>query len=144
MNLSPRAETILMGVYEDRQRLADMDMHAADRQSARLKGQHRLDIIRARQGLVPLDLAGWLDREPTPSERVMFHHEQVRLEGLGVLERHNLSGGRRTTHLRLTAEGERLARELLGVDEAAEVGTVNLDEIEFLPIELPGENGKGA
>lgn len=142
MNLGPRAETILLGVYEDRQRLADMDMHAADRQSARLKGQHRLDIIRAREGLVPLDLAGWLGREPTPSERVMLHHEQVRLESLGLLERHNLCGGRRTTHLKLTAEGERLAREWLGADEAAEVGKINLDEIEFLPIQLPDENGK--
>ena len=76
------------------------------------------------------------------ADLVEYHHEQVRLEGLGLLERHNLCGGRRTTHLKLTAEGERLARELLGADAAAEVGQINLDEIEFLPIQLPDENGK--
>jgi hypothetical protein len=142
MELGIRAETILLGVYEDRERLAGRDAHAADHQPFRQKCLYRHDLANARQGLVPLDLEGWLGHVPTSSERVMFHHEGVRLEGLGLLERHNLRGGRRTTHLRLTAEGERLAREMLGENAAAEVGALNLDEIKFLPINLPSENGK--
>ena len=142
MELGIRAETILLGVYEDRERLAGRDAHAADHQPFRQKCLYRLDLANARQGLVPLDLEGWLGHVPTSSERVMFHHEGVRLEGLGLLKRHNLRGGRRTTHLRLTAEGERLAREMLGENAAAEVGALNLDEIKFLPINLPGKNGK--
>jgi DNA-binding MarR family transcriptional regulator len=71
----------------------------------------------------------------------MFHHEFIRLEGLGLLERHNLHGGSRTTHLKLTAEGERLARELLGEDAATGSGTLKLEDLEFLPIEWPLADG---
>ena len=93
MELGLRAETILLGVYEDRERLAGRDAHAADHQPFRQKCLYRLDLANARLGLVPLDLEGWLGHVPTSSERVMFHHEGIRLEGLGLLKRHNLRGG---------------------------------------------------
>jgi len=44
----------------------------------------------------------------------MFHRAYKRLEALGLLERDNLYGyGERTSHLRLTDAGERIAGELL-------------------------------
>jgi len=142
MNLGHRAETILIGVYEDRERLVAMDIRAADHWPAQQRGAYRQSIQHAQRGLVRMNLAGWLDREPTPTDRVMFHHEIIRLEGLGLLERHNLRGGRRTTHLKLTEAGERLARDLLASEATEKVGAINLDEVEFLPIEWPDENGK--
>jgi hypothetical protein len=144
MELGIRAETILLGIYEDRERLAGRDAHAADHQPFRQKCLYRLDLANARQGLVPLDLEGWLGHVPTSSERVMFHHEGVRLESLGLLKRYNLRGGKRTTHLRLTAEGERLAKELFDKETANNIGTLKLEDIEFLPIELPQADGSFA
>jgi hypothetical protein len=141
MNLGHRAETVLVGVYKNRERLVAMDIHAADHWPAQQRGAYRQVIQNAQGGLVRMNLAGWLDREPTPSDRVMFHHEFIRLEGLGLLERHNIHGGSRTTHLKLTAEGERLARELLDEDAANEVGNLKLEDLKFLPIEWPQADG---
>jgi DNA-binding MarR family transcriptional regulator len=101
-----------------------------------------LRIIEARAGLVPIDLAGWLGREPTNSERVLFHREYIRLEDVGLIERCNLHGdrgGRRTTHLRLTPAGHRIAEELLVEKDPGDEpdSSFDLDAVEFLPIEWP-------
>lgn len=144
MNVNKRGRIVLLGVLHDGRRLADMDARRLETLPRQQRGQQRLRIAQAQVGLVPMNLAGWLQREPTNSERVLFHREYLRLEDLGLIERCNLHGGRRTTHLRLTEAGRRLARALLlgdGEDEQSEAGTdealIDLDTIEFMPIELP-------
>ena len=141
MNLGHRAETILVGVHKNRKRLVSMDIYAADHWPRQQRRAYRQVIQNAQRGLVRMNMAGWLDRQPTPSDRVMFHHEFIRLERLGLLERHNRHGGSRTTHLKLTAEGERLARVLLGEEAANGSETFNLEDVKFLPIEWPPADG---
>jgi hypothetical protein len=147
MKVNNRGRLVLMSVLQDQRRLAEQDSqavhgpthHVSGRQQ---RGRHRLRIAQAQAGLVPIDLAGWLEREPTNSERVLFHREYLRLEDSGLIERCNLHGGRRTTHLRLTAAGRELAEDLLqGLDDEHEVeggdALIDLDTVVFLPIEMP-------
>jgi len=142
MIVNNRQRIILTGVLADQRRIANQDVGQFDGMSRQQRGRHRLRIAEARAGLVPIDLAGWLGREPTNSERVMFHREYGRLEARGLIERCNLHGGhrgRRTTHLRLTSAGRRLAEDLLASVDGGEAADppIDLDDIEFLPIELP-------
>ena len=83
-------------------------------------GVRRIEVSNAQAGLVPINLHGWIGRQPTASEFVLFHREYVRLEGMGLIQRVNLVGGRRTTHLKLTAAGERAAAGLLAEDMGAD------------------------
>lgn len=141
MLLNERQRLILIGVLQDQRYLAGLpwgDPHSMPRDAL---GRHRLRVREAREGLVPMNLDGWIGRAPTNSDCVLHHREYARLEGMGLLERHNPHGGRRTSHLRLTAEGIRIAEKLLaeeyGLDDLDEI--IDLSKFELLPVEIPAD-----
>lgn len=142
MRLNSRQKGLLRGIWHDRHRLAAVNISALDGLSRGRYGLLKRRTRMAREhGLVPMNLAGWIGHPPTNSERVIYHRQCVRLEAMGLIERHNLHGGRRTTHIRLTPAGERLARELV-LDEALEPAEgFDLDAMEIEPLYLPEEEG---
>jgi hypothetical protein len=120
MRLNERQQVIVTGVLRDRDYLAAQPCWPGCGLSRQALGVRRGQVRNAQAGVVPLDLHGWLGRSPTASEFVLFHREYVRLEGMGLIQRVNLVGGRRTTHLKLTAAGERAAAGLLAEDMGAD------------------------
>lgn len=135
MHLNERQRIVLLGVLEDQHHLADMPTDVGSRID---RGRRRIIVRNASAGLAPLNLAGWLGRAPTNSEHVLFHREYLRLEGMGWVERCNLTGGRRTTHLKLTPEGQRMAEELLAKEYGPDVDEdIDWSNVEFAPIEMP-------
>ncbi|MBI1367093.1 MAG: hypothetical protein GC162_00415 [Planctomycetes bacterium] len=149
MIVNNRQRVILIGVLDDKQRIANLDVGQFDNLPRQQRGRFRLRIAEAQAGLVPIDLPGWLGREPTNSDRVLFHREYIRLEDMGLIERCNLHGGRggrRTTHLCLTPAGRRLAEDLLAEAEPDDESdpAFDLDAVEFLPIEWPPDTASGA
>ena len=141
MQLNDRQRRILLGVFQDQRRLAGADWNGCGMSRDAL-GRHRLRVRQARQGMAPMALEEWLGRPATNSDRVLCHRACVQLEGMGLLVRCNPYGGRRTTHLKLTSAGRRVAEKLLaeeyGRDDAIDE-TIDWSNVEFLPIELPPE-----
>lgn len=135
MSLTQRQRTVLLGVLEDQRRLADMPTDVGSRLD---RGRQRITVRNAQNGLVPMNLPGWLGRAATNSDHVLFHREYLRLEGMGLIQRVSLTGGRRTTHLRLTQAGCRMA-EALWAEEYGPDANEDIDwsNVEFEPIELP-------
>jgi len=159
-----RQRVVLVNIFLDRDRLAGLPC-GSDCGLPRLAlGGRRIAVQNAKAGIVPLDVHRWLGRPPTPSEQVLFHREYLKLEGMGLVRRINLRGGRRTTHLRLTALGERVAERLLAeevgdrnetvcppvgnppgpaarpVDESADVpAPISLDEIDWSVLVIPDD-----
>jgi len=121
--LTARQQAILVGVLADQRHLSAVPVGADMGMSRDQLGRRRIIVRDAQAGLVPMNLAGWLGHVPTNSECVLCHREYLRLEGMGLLERHNQRGGRRTSHLRLTPAGRWVAEGLL-----AEESTVATDE----------------
>ena len=121
--LTGRQRAILTGVLADQRHLSALPVGADMGLSRDQLGRRRMIVRDAQAGLVPMDLAGWLGHVPSNSECVLCHREYLRLEGMGLLERHNQRGGRRTSHLRLTPAGRWVAEGLL-----AEESTVAIDE----------------
>jgi len=139
MHVTQRQRNILIGVLEDEYDLVGMspDGHTRSRVE---RGRRRVIMRNARAGLVPMNLAGWLGHMPSNSEHVLYHREYIRLEGMGLIERCNLTGGRRTTHLRLTPAGRRVAEVLLAEDYGPDTDEdIDWSNVEFMPIELPRE-----
>jgi hypothetical protein len=142
MQLNGRQRLILLGVLQDQRQLALPwgDDHGMSRDAL---GRRRLRIRQAREGMVPMALEGWIRHMPSNSEHVLYHRACVQLEGMGLLERHNLAGGARTTHLKLTPAGRWVAQRLLAEEYAQ--GTDGIDEmidwssVELMPIEMPAE-----
>jgi len=100
--------------------------------------RRRLAIYDAQAGLVPMRLARLLGHVPTLGERIRFHREYARLEAMGLLERHYLSGGRRATHLRLTEVGQRVAENLLAEKADAVTNDIATDDDGFPLLQLLG------
>ncbi|MCG3180932.1 MAG: hypothetical protein BIFFINMI_03297 [Phycisphaerae bacterium] len=125
MKLNAKQKIVLAGVLRSQRALAGMDYHAADYATSIRRGQYRLAIVRARDGAVPINLEGWLGRQPTASDRVMYCRELDRLEIMGLLRRLNFYTDRRTmrraSHVRLTATGLEVAERLLA-EERADAG----------------------
>ncbi|MBI1367151.1 MAG: hypothetical protein GC162_00705 [Planctomycetes bacterium] len=149
MIVNNRQRVVLIGVFDDEQRIANLDVGQFDDLPRQQRGRCRLRLAAARAGLVPIDLLGWLGREPTNSERVLFHREYIRLEDMGLIERCNLHGSRgrrRTTHLRLTPAGRRVAEDWMADAEPADESDppLDLDALVFLPIEWPSDTASGA
>ena len=141
MSLTQRQRTVLLGVLEDVQQFANLsaDAHAASRLDL---GRRRVLAQNARAGVVPMNLDGWLGRPPTNSERVVYHREYGRLEHMGLIQRLYLGGGRRTTHLKLTPTGRRVAEDLLAAEYGPDVDEdIDWSNVEFTPVEMPGEDG---
>jgi hypothetical protein len=124
MKLNPKQKIVLAGVLRNQRTLAGLDYHAADHSPSIQRGRHRLAIVRAREGAVPIDLNDWLDRRPTNSDRVMYCRELDRLEIMGLLHRVNFYADRRAmrraSHVKLTAAGREVAERLLAGEAAAE------------------------
>ena len=124
--LTGRQRAILVGVLADQRHLAALPVGADMGLSRDQLGRRRMIVRDAQAGLVPMNLAGWLGHVPSNSECVLCRREYLRLEGMGLLERHNQRGGRRTSHLRLTPAGRWVAEGLLAeespvaTDEAVE------------------------
>ena len=119
MQFNERQRLILMGVLQDQKRLAEMpwgDAHSMQRDAL---GRHRLRIRQAREDLVPMALENWIGHLPSNSEHVLYHREHQRLEAMGLLVRCNPFGGHRTTHLKLTPAGRRVAEQLLAEEYGA-------------------------
>ena len=145
MQLNDKQRRVLAGVLCDRRRLGAMDWHAADNMPRKECGRHRLRIQQAREGYVPMNLGGWIGHPPSASEAVMYHREYHRLEAMGLIERYNFFGGRRTSHLALTQFGEEVADVILASREPPEVqiddeASIDWENIELLPIELSVED----
>ena len=141
MPLTQRQRTVLLGLLEDQRRLADMPTDVGSRLD---RGRQRITVRNAQNGLVPMNLPCWLGRAPTNSDHVLFHREYLRLEGMGLIERVSLTGGRRTTHLRLTPAGRCMAEAMLAEECGPEAdGDIDWSNVEFEPIELPVDASEG-
>jgi len=141
MTMTQRQRTVLLGVFQDQRRLADTPTDIGSRLD---RGRQRITVRNAQNGLVPMNLAGWLGRAPTNSDHVLFHREYLRLEGMGLIERISLTGGRRTTHLRLTPAGRRMAEALWAEQYGTEADEdIDWSNVEFEPIELPVDANEG-
>ena len=137
LKLDRRARKILRGVLRDRDRLLSLDYRGGDQLPFRQRGIYRLAILQARQGLVSMNLRGWLGHRPTPTEAMAACYQYSRLERLGLIEKHNVYGRRRTTHLRLTEDGETVARQLLAGRDPRLPLLGNTDGVVFQPLEWP-------
>jgi hypothetical protein len=114
MKLNPKEKAVLAGVLLDAEDLAGTDPASLGLPYGVALGRVKMKIADAKAGYVPMNLAGWIGHAPSPSESVMFHRAYKRLEALGLA---NLYGyGERTSHLRLTDAGERIARQLLEME----------------------------
>jgi hypothetical protein len=141
MPLTHRQRTVLLGLLEDQRDLADMPTDVGSRLD---RGRHRIAVRNAQNGLVPMNLPGWLGRAPTNSDHVLFHREYLRLEGMGLIQRVSLTGGRRTTHLRLTPAGLRMAEALWAEEYGCEADEdIDWSNVEFEPIILPVDASEG-
>jgi hypothetical protein len=133
-----------VGVLADQRRLTGLPVGTDAGLSRDQLGRRRIIVRDAQAGLVPMNLGGWLGHMPSNSECVLFHREYLRLEGMGLLERHNQRGSRRTSHLRLTAAGRWVAEGLLAkeasiaTDETVEpLDIANLDMSSLVgPLEM--------
>jgi hypothetical protein len=110
MRLNSNEISVLRGILADIRRLSSLDWQGDGIGRDRL-GAWRVRIDAAKRGIVPLDLSGWLGRQPTASDCVTFCRIYARLEAKGLIERH---GHGRTSHVSLTAAGERIAKEHIG------------------------------
>jgi hypothetical protein len=116
LKLNPKERAVLAGALRDREQLTALDWTPAGVQRDQL-GLHRIRIADAREGYVPMNLAGWIGHTPSPSEAVMYHRAYKRLEQRGLLHRVSLYGdGRRSTHLQLTDLGEMIASNLCAME----------------------------
>ena len=143
-SLTWRQEAILAGILRDQRAIAAAGWHAGDNLPPQQRGRLRVAFRRASEGLVAMNLASWLGFVPSPSDRVGLARDCQRLAALGLLERHNLTGGGRTTHLRLTEAGRKMAEGILGAEEppiATDKAGEPLDiaDLELMPIEWPPE-----
>ena len=146
MQLNERQRLILMSILLDQRRLAGLPWRDVNGMPRSAVGRYRLRIQMARQGLVPVAVHNWLDRSPTASEVVLFSREYERLAGKGLLERHNRHGGRRTSHLKLTPAGRRIAEQVLAEESGLDANmdmTIDWSRMKFFPVEMPPATGGG-
>lgn len=138
MQLTWRQKLILAGVLRDLGRLITIPRRAAGARAVAQSRRQRRRIAAVRAGLAAIDLAGWLGRQPICGERMAFCREYAALERLGLLTRVNLCGGLRTTHLRLTPAGRKVA-EALPTEKSSIVADepFEIDELELLPLDPP-------
>lgn len=140
MQLNERQRLILAGVLKDQHALMNMPIGRDVGLSGDRLGRRRLAVRDAQAGLVPMNLDGWLGHVPSNSECVLCCREYARLEGMGLVERHNLRGGRRTSHLKLTPAGRWVAEDLLAekttiaTNEFLDIADLDLSAI-MLPVE---------
>lgn len=75
----------------------------------------------AKKGLAKIDPASWFQCEMTPAASVAASRCYAKLQEWGLIERWAMGFCHtQTTHLKLTPEGEALARELIAAEGAAD------------------------
>lgn len=65
----------------------------------------------AERSILKMDLGAWLGRNPSGSDTVLACRAYAQLESLGLIERLYGGGGERTSAVRVTPDGERMARK---------------------------------
>jgi len=121
------------------------DAHGQDERLERRSWRERQvrRVRAAREGLAPVNLWRWLGRAVTGSDRVLCHRELLRLEAAGLLKRYAGQSGRRTTHVELTANGQKIASQLLAqqdadaIDATAADETFDFEDTLLLPLDWP-------
>lgn len=126
MQLNKRQRLVLLGVLQDEQDIMNLPVSGNLGLSREQIGRRRIQVRNAQAGMVPMNLAGWIGHVPSNSECVLYHREYLRLEDMGLLQRCNFWGGRRTSHLKLTETGRRVAQQVLA-EEADALGDMELD-----------------
>ena len=106
-------DVILTGACLDTQVLGTVHV-ACTWRSERAIARAQAGADEVRRCGVPLAYRRWLGRNPTSAERRSLSRALIRLEAEGYLVRH---GGRRTSHVKLTPAGERLAQAILGTPD---------------------------
>ena len=101
--MTPLEKEILVGILSLRSQLAAIPLHSAEPAA-------RPAILAAKKGLVPTSFAPWVRGSPAGRQRVSRTYR--RLADMGLLVRYGFTS--KTSQVALTAEGERLARELAG------------------------------
>jgi hypothetical protein len=108
--IGPKEKLVLVSVLRDRESLSAQKV--APMVDTNAEASHRANVQNAQEGgFVRLNLALWLGHAPSPSEAVMYSRVYARLEALGLIERSNPYGNSRTTHVRLTKGGSRIAKK---------------------------------
>jgi len=106
-------DVILTGAYLDTQVLGTVHVACTWRSERTIaRAQAGADEVRRRG--VPLAYRRWLGRNPTSAERRALSRALIRLEAEGYLVRR---GRRRTSHVKLTSAGERLAQAIFGTPD---------------------------
>ena len=112
MNLTPNMRMLLVAILEEIRRLEavpDRPPGGMDWERWRTFWLERKEY---EQFGVPHDLARWLGHAPTPSESAVFSRTLRNMEDLDLLARISRWGGRRATHVQLTALGRAAAEKI--------------------------------
>jgi len=149
--LNDRQKLILVGVLRDIRRILHAAVNTRDVNSSvedegtpvAQRGRRERELRRlraAREGLAVVNLWRWLQRTPRASDRVLVHRELLRLEAMGLLKRQAGRSGRRTSHVKLTVPGQRIARRLLADQDAIDAeDALAFDDFQLPPLEWPME-----
>ena len=92
MTLSLKERAVLIGMQRDLDALLSLDPRGDHLPHGPKRGAYRVKVENACEGLVPMNLAGWIGHQPTPSEWVMYHRVYAALEKRGLVARHRLRG----------------------------------------------------
>jgi len=145
--LNERQQLIIMGILRDLCRILRATVNYRKVNSSRpgqatagaRRGQrerHLRNVRAAREGLASVNLWRWLGRSPSGVDRVLCHRELLRLESMGLLTRKSGRSGRRTTHVKLTPIGQRIARKLLANQNATDADeTTIVEDFPLLPLD---------
>ncbi len=105
MRLTQNVKIVLLGILDAVERTQVADLNSFDRDDFEVLG-------------VSYAVRQWLGRDPTHSEEAMISRTVKAMEKAGLLERNAkwgyLAGNSRTTHVKLTDAGEKLARRIRG------------------------------
>ena len=110
-------KTLLAAVLDDVRRLEAVP----DRPPPDMDRQRWWALWRERQEYIQFgvrhDLARWIGHAPTPSESAVFSRTLRNMEDLDLLARISRWGGRRATHVQLTALGRAAAEKIAWENE---------------------------
>lgn len=116
MTLTKRQKAVLIGAIKDLDYYASLTPRYEHGNWGLIRQRERIEC--ARENIVATDPAKWLGEPMNPSLATMVSRCYAQLQDKGLVMRQARAwSDRYTTHLRLTPEGERVARELLSVEE---------------------------
>ncbi|WP_428305836.1 hypothetical protein [Lacipirellula sp.] len=117
MTLSKRQQAVLIGIVKDLDHFSSLVPRYEHGNWALCR--EREAIENAKANIVATDPSKWLGEPMNPSLATMVSRCYAQLQDRGFVMRCARAwSDKYTTHLRLTPEGERVARELLSVERA--------------------------